>query len=118
MSSGVPAAISSPPPAPPFGSEVDDPIGGFDDVEVVLDNHHRVALVAQSVEHVQELRDVVEVQSGGGFVEDVERLAGTSLGEFTGQLDPLRLAAGEGGCALAEAHVGQPHIDEGISVCV
>src|SRR5213078_3532730 len=39
------------PPRPTLRSEVDDPVGGLDDVQVVLDDHHRVALVHEAVEH-------------------------------------------------------------------
>src|SRR5882672_6747284 len=56
-----------------FRTEVDDPVGGLYDVEVVLDDYDGIALVPQPVEHVEELRDVVEVQAGGGLVEYVER---------------------------------------------
>ncbi len=30
--------------------EIDDPIGGLDDVEIVLDHDHRIALVAQPMQ--------------------------------------------------------------------
>ena len=33
-----------------FGTEVDQPVGDLDDVEVVLDDHHRVARVHQSLQ--------------------------------------------------------------------
>ena len=56
--------------------EVDHPVGGLDDVEVVLDHHHGVALVDQAVEHLEQLADVLEVEAGGRLVEDVEGLAG------------------------------------------
>jgi hypothetical protein len=59
-----------------FGAEVDDPVGGLDDFEIVLDHHHRVALVDQLVQHFQQLLDVVEMQAGGRLVEDIERAAG------------------------------------------
>ena len=29
-----------------FGAQVDDPIGGFDDVEIVFDDDHGIAFVA------------------------------------------------------------------------
>src|SRR6185436_12141965 len=44
-----------------FGSEVDDPVGGADHVEVVLDHHQRVSGVDQSPERVEQSRDVVEM---------------------------------------------------------
>ena len=44
---------STPPPAT-FRTEIDDPVGGLDHVQVVLDHHHRVAFVAQLVQHAQQ----------------------------------------------------------------
>src|SRR5215203_2266529 len=37
-----------------FRAHVDNPIGGFDDLQVVLDHHHGVALVDQLVQHLQQ----------------------------------------------------------------
>ena len=42
-------------------------IGDADDLQVVLDNEHRVALVAQTLEEVHPL-DVVRVQADRGLV--------------------------------------------------
>ena len=44
-SSGVPSATTMPPPEPPSGPMSIDPVGGLDDVEVVLDHDDGVALV-------------------------------------------------------------------------
>src|ERR1051325_2782139 len=77
----------------PLGAEVDDVIGGLDDVEVVLDDEHGVAGRDQPVEHRQQLAHVVEVQAGGRLVEQVEGLAGVALGELARQLDALGLPA-------------------------
>ena len=76
--SGVPSAMISPPPWPPSGPRSIDPVGGLDHVEVVLDHHDRVAVVAQAVQHGEQVLDVVEVQAGGRLVEDVERAAGVA----------------------------------------
>jgi hypothetical protein len=59
-----------------LGADVDDPVGGFDHVQVVFDHHHRVALSTSSMQHFQQLAHILEVQAGGGFVEDIERAAG------------------------------------------
>src|SRR5262245_5775600 len=71
----APAALAA------FGPEVDDPVGALDDVEVVLDDDKRVARVGEAVEDDDELSDVLEVQAGGGLVEDVERVRGGRDGE-------------------------------------
>ena len=63
-----------------FRAQVDDPVGGLDDVEIVLDDDDGVAVVAQPVQHGQQLRDVVEMQAGGGFIQYIQGLAGIALG--------------------------------------
>ena len=76
ISSGVPVATIWPPPFAAFGAEVDDPVGGFDDVEIVLDDEERAAAVDELAEGGEQFGDVVEMQAGGGLVEDVEHAAG------------------------------------------
>eukprot|EP01034_Spumella_vulgaris_P001037 gene1037-1380_t len=63
---------------------VDEPIGGFDHVQVVFDDDDGVARVAQLVQHLQQQVDVGKVQAGGGLVQDVERAARIARG---GQID-------------------------------
>src|SRR5690606_18784863 len=99
-------------PGAALRSEVDDVVGRLDDVEVVLDDDDRVALVDQSGEHGEQAADVLEVQAGGGLVEDVEGVAGRALGQLARQLHPLRLAARQRGGRLAEAHVAQADVDQ------
>src|SRR4051812_16456400 len=83
----APAAIAA------LRPEVDDPVGGLDDIQVVLDHHHGVAGVAQALQHAEQHLDVVEMQAGGRLVQYVERAAGVALAELEGELHPLRFAA-------------------------
>jgi hypothetical protein len=108
--SGVPWATTRPPFFAAFGAEVDDPIGVADHVQIVLDDDDRIAQVGEPMEHFEQLADVVEVEAGGGLVEQVERLAGLALAQLTGQLDALGFAAGESGYrfGLSERSQG-PH---------
>ncbi len=53
-----------------FGAEVEDPVSGFDDVEVVLDDEEGVAGIDQLLENGQEIFDIGEMEAGGGLVED------------------------------------------------
>src|SRR5690606_23898462 len=55
---------------------------------------------------------VLEMQAGGGLVQNVQRLAGAALGQFERELDPLRLAARQRGGALAQAYVRQAHVHQ------
>ena len=118
MSSGVPCAMTRPPPSPPSGPRSIDPVGGLDDVEVVLDHDHGVAVVAQAVQHAQQQVDVVEVQPRGRLVEDVERAAGVALGQLERELHALRLAAGERGGALPEPDVAEAHLEQRLRACL
>src|SRR6059036_2928262 len=54
-----------------LGPEIDDPVGGLDDVHVVLDDHHGIALIHQPVQHLEQPPDVGEVQARGRLVQDV-----------------------------------------------
>ena len=65
-----------------FWPQIDDPVGGFDDVEVMLDNHHAVTVFGKAMQNTQQQADVLEVKAGGGFVQNVERTAGISLGKL------------------------------------
>ncbi len=52
------------------GADLDDVVGVFDDVELVLDDEERVAGVGEAMEDAEEDFDVGEVEAGGGLVED------------------------------------------------
>ena len=59
-----------------FWTHVEEVITAFDDVEVVFDDEDGVALLYETLEHLEETSDVVEVETSGRFVEDVEGTAG------------------------------------------
>ena len=90
-----------------FRTHVDEPVAVLDDVQVVLDDQHGVALVDQLVQHLEQLAHILEVQAGGRLVQDVERVAGGAAAQLLAQLDALRLAAGERGGRLAQLDVAQ-----------
>ena len=91
---------------------VDDPVGGLDDIQVVFDHDHAVALFDQGVEDFEQFADVFEVEAGGGLVQNVEGLAGGSAGEFLGELDALGFAAGQGGGLLADFDIAEADFGE------
>ena len=55
-----------------FGAELDDVVGGGDDVGVVLYHDDGVATVDEGAEGGEEFLYVVEMQAGGRLVEDEE----------------------------------------------
>ena len=96
-----------------FWAEIDDVIGAFDDVEVVLDDDHALAVIDEATEHLQQAGDVLGVQAGGWFVEDVEGFSGRTLGKLGGELDALRLTAGKRRGRLAEFDVAEADVLNG-----
>src|SRR5437867_2569499 len=62
-----------------FGAEVDNPVGLFDDVEVVLDDEDGVTEIDEALQDREKFSNIVEMQAGGGLVEDVERAAGLAF---------------------------------------
>jgi hypothetical protein len=76
-----------------FGAEVNDVVGGFDDIEIVLDDEQRAARFDERAKGGEQLVDVVEVEAGGRLVEDVERPRARAFREMRGELDALRFAA-------------------------
>ena len=102
----LPAGVSA------LGPEVQDPVGALDHVEVVLDHEHGVAGVDQALEHAEEPPHVVEMEPGGGLVEDVEDVVAQPGAQLRGDLEALGLAARERGGGLAEAEVAEAHVLE------
>ena len=76
----------------------------------MLDDHHGVPRLHQPLEDLDELVDVGAVEAGGGFVQNIDGLAGGPLGQLRGQLDPLGLAAGQLGGGLAQLHIAQAYL--------
>ncbi len=60
--------------------------------EIVLDDDDGVAGLDQFVQHFEEFCDVVEMQPGGGLVQNVERAAGGALAQLLGELHALGFA--------------------------
>ena len=80
-----------------FGSQVDKVVGSLDDVQIVLNDEHRVTHLHQPLEHFYQAVYVGGVQAGGGLIQNIDGAAGGTLGQLRGQLDPLSLAARQGG---------------------
>ena len=77
-------------------------VGDLDDVEIVLDDDHRIAPIDKFGQYVEQLADILEMESRRGFVQNIKRATRIALGEFARQLDALALAARQGRTGLAE----------------
>ena len=100
-----------------FGTDVDDPIGRFDDVQIVFHHQHGVARVDKLVQHFRsssmsaKCRPVVG-SSSRYIVRPVD-----FLHQFAGQLDALCLAAGERRRRLSDLDVVEPHRVQRAAAC-
>lgn len=92
-----------------FRPEINDPVCRLDYVQIVFNNHNGIAPILQFVQDFQQLFDVVEMQASGRLVQDIQGLAGIALGQFAGQLHPLRRAAGRVGGAMPAPPVIRPN---------
>ena len=82
----------------------------------MLDDDDRIAFVHQPVEHAQQHFDVVKVQSGGWFVEDVQCAPGGDFRQLRRQFHALGLATRQGRCLLAEVDVSQANVVQGLQL--
>src|ERR1039458_4954091 len=101
-----PATVSA------FRTKIDDPVSGLDDVEIVLDHQNRSPAVDQFAERGEQLLNIVEVQAGRGFVEDIQDALVCLRGEMRGKLQALRLASGERRRGLSQTQVAEAHFIE------
>ncbi len=92
-----------------FGSQVDDPIGDLDDLQVVLDDQHAVACIHQAVQDLDQLVHIGSMQPDRWFVQHVQGAAGGAAGQLLRQLDALGFAAGQRGAGLPDLDVAQTH---------
>jgi len=65
-----------------FGTQIDDPVGRLDNIQVVLDNDHAVAMFRKTMQHAQKQTNILEVQAGCRFVQNVEGTTGVTFGKF------------------------------------
>ena len=93
------------------GAEVENAVGGKHDLGVVLDDHQRVAGIAQLFHDADHAAHVARVQSDRRLVEREQRI-GERGAERGGEIDALHFTAGEGSRLAVEREVAQPHVRE------
>ena len=100
--------------AAPFsrpGPEIDQMIGGLDDLSVMLDQNERVAQVAQMLERSEQAGVIAGVQSDRRLVEDIENTR-QSAADLAGKTNALALAAGKRRRAASQAQVIEADVDQ------
>lgn len=93
-----------------FGAQVNEPVGRFDNVQIVLNDKHGIAFVRQAVQHMQQFINVCKVKPGGGLVQNIQRFARAFAGQFIRQFNALCFPARKRGGGLTELNVAQPYV--------
>src|SRR5579872_2652755 len=99
-----------------FRAQIDHPVGAPDHFEVVFDDQDAGAGAQQALERVEQFCNVVEMQAGGGLVEDIQRSFAGRLREVRGELDTLGFASRKGGGGLAQAQVPQADVIQNLEL--
>src|SRR6266852_8760217 len=97
---------------PAFGAKVNNPVCLFDDVEMVLNDKHRVAKVHEALQNVEQLAHVVKMQASRRLIEDVERAPGLAFRKLAREFNALRFAARKRRGGLAQRDVAEADIHE------
>src|SRR6516225_3598565 len=89
--------------------QIDQVICGLDDVQVMFDNDYGVASIDETMKNMQKCCDIIEMESGGGFVEYQERMTAALLllREMADEFQPLRFTAGQVIDGLSEPEVAK-----------
>ncbi|EXJ12268.1 hypothetical protein D779_4087 [Imhoffiella purpurea] len=90
-------------------ADVDEAVGGPHHLRVVLDDHQRVAPVAQSVQNLGHPVHVARMQPDTGLVEDEEAVDQRGP-ERGGQVDALHLAPRERPRLTVEGQIAEPDL--------
>ena len=86
----MPATTSSPPVAG-LGTEVDDPVGAFDDLEVVLDDEQRIALLHEPLKTLTSSAMSSKCRPVVGSSRMSRQFVVALLGQSLDELEPLRI---------------------------
>ena len=91
-------------------TDIDDVVGTFDDLDIMLDDDKRMTALEQPVEGLEQYVDVVEMQPCRRFVEDKQRRLRLFLRQEPRELDALILAARQRRRRLPELDISEAYV--------
>src|SRR5207253_5566230 len=95
-----------------FRSQIDDPIGALDHLQIVFNHDHRITRVAQLHQHLQQFLNVGEMQSGRRLIENVKGAPSRLFRKLCSEFYALGFPAGESGSALAKSQITETYIEQ------
>lgn len=72
-----------------FWPHIDDMISAGDQVQIMLDDNHRVAAIDEFVKHLGKQANIGKVQSGGRLIKDVDAPSSGSSAQFRSEFYSL-----------------------------
>merc|ERR1711965_260308 len=66
----------------PLRTEINDPVRATNHVKVVLNADDRIPFINKTLHHIHQLVHVIEAETRGGFIDEVERFTGGPAREF------------------------------------
>ena len=97
-------------PCSAFGTDVDDPVGRLDHIEIMLDHNHGITRFHKALQDLNQLLDVGKVQACCGFVQQIQSSPGRTFPQFSREFHALSFPAGKSWRRLTELHVLQTNI--------
>src|SRR5262249_33279294 len=95
-----------------FWPEIDDIVGSFDALQMVLDDQHRVTALHQTGQYLEQALDIGKVQAGRGFIQNEQGTTRAAPTELTAELDALRLTTRQRRGRLSQADIAEPDLLE------
>jgi len=99
-------------PVSSLGAKIDDIIGRLDDIQIVFDHNDGIAGIRQTLQHVDQLVHIRNVQPGCRFIENIDRSARGAAGKLGGKLHALSLTAGKRRRRLTDLNITEPDLAE------
>jgi len=97
-----------------FWTEVNDPIGGLYDFQVVFNDDDGVAHVNEPMQDIEQTLNIVEMQPDSRLIQNVKRPSSCPPTQLARQLHPLSLTAAECRRRLTKFYVTQTDIVKGL----
>jgi len=96
-------------------SQVDDVIGRFDDVQVVVDYQDRMPLFDESIQALKQTVNICKMQTGRRFIEDIKVVfAAFQLAQFRGEFYALGFATRKQSRGVANRQIPQAQIEQNL----
>src|SRR3989344_6160262 len=97
---------------PALWADVDDPIAAFYKIEIVLNNHYRIAFVYELLQYFNKLFYIFIMKADGRLVEKIDGLLQMRAIKLRSNFHSLRFPARKSCGRLSETEISKTHVIE------